>query len=1849
MSQSKLFDYNSSFSVIRTNPKLAGNFKITVDSDGGVWFNSMNVNPILSQDKYKKFNISGDNTYASDINKFFDEGKLSSDIIFQVGKFTDGENQSAQQFAEQYDFFYASGAQALIDKNYGEDFSYFAPLWVKNEIPDFFVIFKVSDPLDYPYSQNVTDIQENLNYIVIQDYTSTENFVVSYGKDSAGNDLFFGNGEVFQGKINLSSYQIISGTGKVAVYDELYYLPDVNDISSTFTQKILNKATVIKTFDLRENTKIGNYIRSIFNNPGFSKSPLEVSWGYDSYTYFKGASITEGVYTKKGELLNDYFSTSASDGMIDFEDYLTSGFSRNNIVCPNLLNLEFLFNDDESELYTINRYLGFYVSRNDVAQFRMNGQFFYEFRNLEGNDNLPKPTRNDFGYYYNNYSKIFGATSGIRLFYENATGFLPGSNNVNLLDSDKLFYVTDKNDNFYSLKRSESYVVSGVTGPEYSYGPYDYSLGSFSATGSTGATSGSIVIQNTTANINWFTGTDDKVATILGSRPDSAGRSYIEIKFLENYNETQPLTLKLYWPNGSQKEGPRKFDIIRSGDFSSILIWTAGSYYSTGNSYYFNASTGTTFEVADALASVIKDLDQVTIDSGQNENSSIIRVKNPGTFGNESYSLSVFDDYDSFKSKFKGTWNNTTSYLLGDIVNYLGNYYEALSSVVPPTGGTTTSPDSNASWSTYYTFSTSGLIEINGIDASLLNQDVNFIGGTQTSNTRIIFSAERKDQVQIGNYIKTNSGYSRIDSVTKYVDDAILDANNQVVGFDNFSYWLVANVEDNNSIIELGSNQSFNVYQYAQSSLGVFTFFDVKEFDFDFWSSNYNYTPNPETYKYFQIQANTEGVIEPNIPYFVKRGQISYGGNIYNQGNLFYGVTGYTSFEVSDPSLNTPFDQILSAQSNFATSQQISVSSNVVVFPAQYSDVIYNSSTTSYDNIGYQTDMNSFNGFIGIQGILLDPQNIDPTKEEIFAYGKLKTEYEYLKENFTVQRSNISRIVPYINKWGSSIGTDSRGNRYRLNISPAFSPTNFSPSFEKITPDPKYLTHEWFLLETPPRYFPLDYMNEQNSYLSGPIDLDRARSVDPNDNLYLSSYFTVEPEDYEAAFRDTSNYTKEFFTNFQFNQASGYYETIFRGCKIVLKKRSDVVTEGLEESDRYIRGYRGYEDYKFAALLRAVEEDDTTIQSPVKYQVIENTEQKFVLFVCDIVIREQRAFDLGVTGPTGLTGPNPTIDYTFLYSVDSKLKAVNPPQNGQAFTSVDDIKLSCSLDLSLGSSSFVNETSSPGIINIYRNPEYETDLREEIHVFYVENSSGSTGGPSSTGKASFTVPSISSTYPWPTGVGPSYVEFGKVATASNYVFSIPFSLVTPNIVPIGPSSVYRNKPVFQKEGGDSYYKSLLGRISVAYISDKFNRSSPYISYTTYDLDNQTGQEVITSNNFELYFEKPTKITKITGSTPVVSFNGPQILRGSRSITGYNIIQNNRSIPSIMIRYSGDYEPLTRKIIYFDKDKSDTLIGSNNVDLSFRNCNFAPNKKYFGVSRNLNYTKVSLGNNILSSATKFPEGARYPYIGITPISYKDFNLFSSSWDPGYYNRYDSATRMRKVAGTRSMKEFKTFFGSKIMQTPDPVSVNNYITLQVSRTSGDSRVSVLNDQILSSVKTIQEINKNNSGTGIGSFGPYLSSVDYNKLDQAIFPNVEIFWQWFENERKIKGVIRLDRMLRRFLLNSGIKQVFVDNMITEFGVGNPKSINDDVNEYIDLNVNPIYQGDVFNLYVKKTASETIPTIQIVRGDIATVDKYKMEYFEDTNYKLTKQSNLIYEFEYSTESNFYYSILFNFRITKI
>ena len=1964
MASEQLFDYNSSFGVLRTNPKLTGNLKLTLDSSGGVWFNSIDSNVTLSQQKYKKFRITGKNPFAKDVYSFFDDGKTQNDVIFQVANLTNGSTQPSDTFTGQYDFLYASGASTLIDKNYDENFRYFQPLWIRNVLPEFFVIFKVPGPLSYPYPTNTTVIADGSQYKVIQNPGSTTPFKIKYWNTSSNSFVTYGDSEIFTGNSIYSTYEIVQGEGVVTLMDELKFYDNVNDVESFFNSKILPYAQVISTFDLRSNTTIGSYIRSLVNNPGFSESPITFSLGENGFTYFNGVSISEGVLTQKGELLNSYYSSADSSSQIDFEENITNGFSRNGIICPNMLNLEFLFNDPDSDLYSINRYVGFYVSRNDLANFKLNGEYFWEKRRDSDNLNLPKPTRNNLGYYYNSNPAFQSSTGGIRLYYEGASGWMPGSEDVNVYDPQKLYYITDKYDRFYSPARYENYVNGSWTNntPDYlKFGPYypnsqkvtkaysildsgtygnvnivtegihgfengslvtitgsspqingpwritipsgatgnsfqipvSLSSGTGIVSGSTGYVpgytvryvnpstyptqgasgglvqgttgsasfqTGSLVIQRRKIDLLDFTGPDEKIGSYVGNITGQKGRAYTNVTFQKSLDLSKPVVFKIYWPNGSRGDLNQKYDLVTSGDYAGTLSgWTSGSYYSTGDDFYFNWSQGTTSEIAQAFSGAVSDISTVVWDTATSQADSIIRIKNPGSKQNSQYSITVFSDYQDFENNYQGVWNNKSSYSIGNVVTYFDVYYKATSSIPSQTLNPNLPPTESDDWTLYYPFSYSGYVSIGGVDASQISYIQPFIGGTDTTLNRVVFSQQESSNVIPGNWIQVQTGkgitggMSLISSVTRFVDIPVYDndplsTTGTVTGFKGYQEYLVANLSDKNAVISLGSNSSFNVYSMTNLYSGVFSFFDVKDMDFDFWSSLYGITPTPEYHRYFQLVPDQAGQILNGVKYYVKSGQIlveigTINQRTVTQGQVFIGL-GATSFR----------DLLLNGQP-------------AVVIPAVFTRMGYVNSTWTTPTYNYGTavpseqDLNTFQGFYGIQSLFPTGVVDENIKRTLFEYGKLNTEYEFLQENFTVSRANKSRIVPYINKWAYNGGVDSRGNSYRLNVSPAFSPTNFSPGFQQDTPNPIYFTHEWMLLEGVPREYPISSIGDQNNYLPYKINLNRIKNASPTEEDYFDSYFTVDPLDYPAPYASSKNQVKELFTPFKFNQGTGFYETIFRGVKISLKRRS-TLTNPQNDLEKFVPNYRGFQDYKFAAILRVVPEDSSTVQSPVRYEIIENVTQKCILFVTYAVVKDYRALPLSYTGATG---GDPYLDYLLMYSLNTKKrttqlgKAALPPTGttgadgptGSPLYEIDDIKLSASLDLSFNSASQCSPYAN-GQVYIIPNPDYDTDLREEIHLYYPV---GSTGSLSATGASGSFVAAAGSTasgsysyYPWPIGRSQSLVDFGPT-NSTNYYFQIPFAPSNPVLnIPLASQGAYKNKPVTQIGGGEDYFDFIMKRISLSYIADKVNNSSPYVTYITYDYDSATSTTVSTSNYFELSFLQPSYGKKYTGLIPVKNYSGPQTL-GQNQPTGYEIINGGDSYASDILRYNGGYEPLFKKSILYKNDKTDTIFRYPTADLSFKNCTFAPERNGFGLIPNLSYTKVSLGQPILNLSQNLAQGSVYPLIGQTPIAIKNFSIFQSTWDPGYYNWYTSSTSQTPVAGTRSMTEYKTFMGSKMMQTPGQITTYTFIGLEVSRTTGTSDPQVINAQAAVATKEVQSINSTTSGTGIGQLGPALIGVDLSKLDESIYPDIEVFWQKDTVNNRVYGVLRLDRVLRRYLLNSGIDSAFIQNIISEYGVGNPNTIQDDVRSYIEQNVVPVYEAKQIDLFVLKKGAPLLTNQILVTGDLVNSDKVKYGYVPQPNFALTQRTALTYSFEYSLDPTQNYSLTFNFVVGKI
>ena len=128
-------------------------------------------------------------------------------------------------------------------------------------------------------------------------------------------------------------------------------------------KEILKNSEVVKSFDLTRESELGTYIRNHVQSESFPKNPITVNFDKNERTTFNGIDIKKGGFTSKGEYLYEDF-VREDQTLIAANNLITGGFERNGLACANLINLEFLFNDDIAADYSVNRYFGLYV--NDV-------------------------------------------------------------------------------------------------------------------------------------------------------------------------------------------------------------------------------------------------------------------------------------------------------------------------------------------------------------------------------------------------------------------------------------------------------------------------------------------------------------------------------------------------------------------------------------------------------------------------------------------------------------------------------------------------------------------------------------------------------------------------------------------------------------------------------------------------------------------------------------------------------------------------------------------------------------------------------------------------------------------------------------------------------------------------------------------------------------------------------------------------------------------------------------------------------------------------------------------------------------------------------------------------------------------------------------------------------------------------------------------------------------------------------------------------------------------------------------------------------------------------------------------
>ena len=293
-------DDGVSFSLVRTNPKLTTNTKLMYNGKK-MYMESYASSELMNRSAYKNVSVKPNSIFNKDIASFLTGSGSQAYNVYQ--NFSDVA--ISDSYDNQFETLYWCGAEYIDSSFYNEEIGFVAPLYLREKLPNYFVIFRLDTPSNY-----------NLNV------------------DEQGNKL---------------------------------------DSSFDFKTDILDKAVLIKTFDLREGSVLGKYIHNYIDQDAFEfDKSMYVNFSNGEVTYY-GINKVDGVLEKKVENFENELQKNDNPVLYD-DKWFTEGFERNNLIFPYIMNIEYLFDDDafkgeKGESYDFARYIGVYCNNIEFGEF----------------------------------------------------------------------------------------------------------------------------------------------------------------------------------------------------------------------------------------------------------------------------------------------------------------------------------------------------------------------------------------------------------------------------------------------------------------------------------------------------------------------------------------------------------------------------------------------------------------------------------------------------------------------------------------------------------------------------------------------------------------------------------------------------------------------------------------------------------------------------------------------------------------------------------------------------------------------------------------------------------------------------------------------------------------------------------------------------------------------------------------------------------------------------------------------------------------------------------------------------------------------------------------------------------------------------------------------------------------------------------------------------------------------------------------------------------------------------------------------------------------------------------------
>ena len=1629
----KITQDETSFGLTKTNPKLAGNVKITVDSNNDIWLNSIDAEKELADDKYKKYRIGPDSSYAIDLNKFFDYGQTPTEIVYSLYQRDESYLSTKRSFDEQYDRFYQYGAAQLPSKFYDENFSFFAPLYLKTEIPEHFVIFRTTGPInkftyETPFDEwknHVTsDILSNSQIVKVFDLSEKSNIgkylrgIVNHParRESEITVSYQENGyTTFNGISYKNGTYVQAGE---LLYD---YINEENPLSSVeeFVTLGFQRNGVISTHALN--------LEFLFNDGDAE------NYSINRYFGFYVNSIDLATFDLSSEALSE-FSYDIGQSPIPRRGIDGTKVSQKSFIQTNKNGIKiYIENESVESLPKLSRYA--FTSK--VSEFT-----YSELPVLNTPPSIPLPLLSPTKYLVgNNPTGDWVGKNGLWAELDGTSWIftipifpvkLPGKFD-NKLEIGEI--ITFDNGSLTATAELVNFDYDGINTNLF------FIVSSFIST---------VPLTLCSTFTNW------SIDFYTLEKLKSFERKIFDNAFIENtprlfylkdnknnLNSVSSTAIKYVNIDPfTQKEvievslKDTKIDISNLSGFSNLLTQTESKLLPKGRS-------SISLEIKNTFAP--NDFIEISWNPGPTASNYPLRWKvvandtnlNPGEHW-PSYTLTSDSEGEFYLSYFHpGDSTVNLSEFVKSIQNAFDMFpfkdFEVLAKGTFLHFRSTQNDRVSESAQIRISNSTSNSVYVMGIPADN-GGVVNFIGASNRNKTRARISKSVAEGMLLDEYVSTkgsfaaNRKYDILGSTivfSPYLEEPVYDENGEkLVDFIDSDIYMVVSLSIEDAEIQTTSDGKITTYELYKPSFGILSVLPIKDFDTDYYLSDYTKSYSPELLKYFGREFPSAKII--NIDPLASDYMCTFDRDF--EFNSYPARVPYLSLYddgSNDPVLHNEDAQFLFlAPGNYATLITSTVS---FIPPTPGSSVLL---LPDNKHLYFTEDiLSKFKGFLTLSGIVSDEdearfdalENLwDPSRFE----PELLSEYDRLGENFLKSLVLKSRVVPYCLKWTSPQGRDVRDNPYRFNYHRSFGNMSFSPSENLQTPDPIFFTHEWPYLDSIPLDFPV--LSQPESTFSYFYDeLGDVYDLSSLSRDWFTQYFSVgfPIEQYKDSNGDYQSVKIDPFERYSYFNYENFSEntfTFFRGYKFQISEKDPITGQITANTQKY-------NNYRFSVIIKAVEEDPNTIEDPIEFKTIVNEKWKFI--VLKITIRSA-----SYRFPTGKIG------YVDLYTFQNSNDIAYYDYTSSAYTlpgfysSIPtDKKLSYPINLATASSD-----PTLGIVYNY----YDSYPSSDVFIDNLVNQILPVPGGDYSNIIAYNDLlgfQTCATIPVPNGVYDSNTV--ELTGITAYLKLSPIPLALSVSLPYATIS-WKQYIFYHQTGGNNTLKDLTERLSFQEIS-KVVQGTSERAKMVYEIYKEDGSTINTPN-FVLNTISPESLTRIFDYFPVTDPDKPSAFY---NVDNIGVVLNEQKDLQTIYRYQGDFSPKFRDVLKFwlREDEEFTTVASR--DFLLNNTHFAEELKDFSILNNQFYNKVA-DTEILTLSPDSGFSPVYPLINEIAIDKKTIFAWNSSWDQNYYRKYSNTSIYTEVKGTEEMKELKSFFGSKLMKVPDKYDLYQFILQEFS---------------------------------------------------------------------------------------------------------------------------------------------------------------------------------------------------------